>query len=222
MNKRYTVPGELCLAAGMLLISFSISLMVRADLGISTISSLPYALSFIIDDVSFGTWNIVFQVSLLVLLVAITKRFKTGYVIAFILSMFFGLMLDVFVDALVGIPDGLWLRLLYFAVSYPIMCLGISMMINSMIPLMIVDMFINDLTQHFHVTYRRMKTAFDISCLSLSIILPLVFLGNIAGVGIGTVLMAITTGAGVHAVNGVLARYVVIRPWSEALAKMAR
>lgn len=221
MEKRIKVPGELTLVVGVIMISFSISLMVKADFGISTISSLPYVLSVAFDQISFGVWNPIFQVGLLVIMVAITKRFKGGYVISLLISAMFGSIIDLFSWMTAGLPTDLGFRVLYVIVSYPIMCFAISMMVNSKVPLMVVDAFINDLTRHFHVTFRRLKTIFDIICLSLSIIFSFAFMGELVGVGIATILMAFITGSGVHVATKVLRNVMDIRPWSKTLANLA-
>ncbi len=101
------------------------------------------------------------------------------------------------------------------------MCVGIAMMVGSKVPVMVVDTFINDLTQHFRVTFRRMKTLFDITCVVLSVIASLTLLENLAGVGVGTVVMALLTGSGVHLVNVALNKAIVIRSWSRRLQRMA-
>jgi uncharacterized membrane protein YczE len=222
MDKKITIPGEVTFVAGLLLVSFAISLMVIAGFGISTISSLPYVLSCIFNQISFGIWNPIFQICLLCLLLAITKRFKSGYVISIVLSILFGLIINFFMHAVAGLPTELWQRLLYFLAGYAIMCVAIALMVGSRIPLMIIDTFINDLTIHFHVTYRRIKTLFDIICVVLSVILSLVFLGHLAGVGIGTVIMAFITGLGVHVANTSLSKVIVIKPWSSKLGGMVK
>ncbi|MBI0584695.1 MAG: hypothetical protein ISF22_10800 [Methanomassiliicoccus sp.] len=222
MDRKITIPGELSLAAGLLLISLAIPLMVRADFGISTISSLPFVLSNVFDGMSFGVWNLIFQTCLLIILVAITGRFKTGYLISFVLTVAFGSILDIFSGILSGLPTDLGLRLLYFAASYLMMCLAIAMMVSSRVPLIIIDAFINDLTAHYHVTFRRLKTLFDVICLSLSVAISIVVFGDLVGVGIGTILLAFITGSGVHAANRLMSRAIVIKPWSETLGNMAK
>lgn len=222
MKKKMIVPGELTLAIGLTTVSTAVPLMVRAGFGISTISSLPYALSLIFDRISFGIWNLLFQICLLMILLAITKRFKWGYLVSFVLAIAFSLALDLFSVTLSSLPSGLWMNMAYFAISYVMMCAGISLMVSSQVPLMITDAFINDLTLHFHVTFRRMKTIFDIVCLVLSATLALALLGDLAGVGIGTVIMAFITGAGVQAVNKVVAKAVTIRPLIKTLGRIAR
>jgi uncharacterized protein len=222
MERKITIKGEASLATGLLLISFAVPLMVRADFGISTISSLPYVLSRIIDEISFGVWNPIFQVCLLFLLVLITRRFKSGYVVSFLIAALFGISLDFFTNVLFGLPTDLWSRLLYIIVSFPIMCVAIYLMVGSKVPLMMADSFINDLSTHLHITYRRMKTLFDIACMALSVALSMVFIGHLVGVGIGTIIMAFITGSGVHAANKVISRVIIIEPWSKTLGDMAK
>lgn len=222
MERKVTIPGEFTFVIGLLLVSFSISLMVLAGFGISTISSLPYVLSEIIDPISFGVWNLIFQVFLLSVLLSLTKNFKLGYVMSFFMSVMFSFVLDFFIEATSGLPTDLAFRLLYFAGSYVIMCFAIAMMVGSKIPMMITDSFVNDLTQHYHVTYRRLKTIFDIICFTVSVLLSLAFLGGLVGVGIGTAILALITGSGVHAANKVMGKVIVIKPWSRTLAKLAK
>jgi uncharacterized membrane protein YczE len=222
MERKITVPGEISLAGGILLISFAISLMISAGFGISTISSLPFALSSILDGMSFGIWNLIFQVCLLAILLAITRDFRLGYVMSFFMSAMFGIVIDLFSGVTSGLPTDIGFRLIYFVASYLIMIFAIALMVGSKIPLMIIDSFINDLTKHFHVTFRRLKTIFDIVCLAFSIVLSVAFLGDLAGVGMGTVIMALITGSGVHAANKVLNKVIVIKPWSRTLRDLAK
>lgn len=222
MKNKLTLPGELSLAIGLVMISIAVPLMVRAGFGISTISSLPFALSAIGDQISFGAWNLIFQACLLVILLAITRRYKSGYVVSILLSALFGLTLDLFSRMLSGLPTDLWMRVMYLAASYPIMCFAIALMVGSKVPVMVVDAFISDLSVHFQVTFRRMKTLFDIICVVLSVAASMAFLGNLAGVGVGTVLLALLTGSGVHLANIALNKVIIIRPWSKTLSRMAR
>ncbi|HWQ65029.1 MAG TPA: DUF6198 family protein [Methanospirillum sp.] len=222
MEKKITIPGEVSFVAGLLLVSIAISLMVIAGFGISTISSLPYVLSCIVKQISFGIWNPVFQIGLLVVLLAITKRFKSGYILSIVLSLFFGVILDFFMNVLSGLPTEFWERILYFVSGYVIMCLAIALMVGSKIPLMIIDTFLNDLTIFFHVTYRRIKTLFDIICVVLSVIFSITFLGELVGVGIGTVILAFITGFGVQGLNTILSKVIIIKPWSSRLGEMVK
>jgi uncharacterized membrane protein YczE len=217
--RKIGLPGEVSLSIGIALLSLAVSLLVHANFGISTISSVPYALSHT-TDLSFGAWNIIFQVSLLFILLAITRKFKTGYLASFVIAFVFGYVADFFIEILYVLPTELAWRLLYFAAGYALLCLAISFMVESRVPMMIADAFINDLRRYYHVTFRRMKTIFDVSCILIAAAISLAFAGHLVGVGIGTVILAVITGAGVHITNILLSKVFHITPWSKTLARM--
>lgn len=217
--RKISLPGEVSLSIGIALLSLAVSLMVHANFGISTISSVPYALSHV-TDLSFGAWNIIFQVGLLLILLAITRKFKTGYLASFVIAFIFGYVADFFIEVLYILPTDLAWRLLYFASGYALLCVAISFMVESRVPMMIADAFIIDLRRYFHITFRRMKTIFDVSCILLASAVSLAFAGHLVGVGAGTVLLAIITGTGVHATNIAITKVFHITPWSKALGRM--
>lgn len=221
MERKISIPGELSLAIGIILISIAVSLMVRADFGLSILASLPFALTSIFPDIAFGTWNIVFQISILVILLAITRKFRSRYLVSLVIATAFGYIAGFFISALAGLPSDLWCRFAYFAMGYLCCCFGISFMVGSKVPLMINEAFLYDLSRHFHVTFRRMKTLFDITVVSLSISLPMIFLGHLAGVGVGTIIMALLTGAGVHEASRIISKVTHIKPWSKKLGQLA-
>ena len=100
--------------------------------------------------------------------------------------------------------------------------MAISLMIGSKVPIMIADSFIHDLAIHFNVTFRRMKTLFDIVYVTFSVGFSMAFMGGLVGIGIGMVIMAIVTGSGVHAGTHALRRTIVVEPWSKRLGNMAK
>ena len=77
MNKPTTkkrLPGELLLVIAMLLNSLAVTLMIKADFGISPISSIPYVLSVAFPAISLGTWNAVMQCFWLLLTMLIIRK----------------------------------------------------------------------------------------------------------------------------------------------------
>lgn len=216
-----TIPGELALSAGLILLAFAVPLMLNGGIGISTIASPLYALNCICRELSFGTWNLIFQASLLAMLLMITKQFKSGYLASFVITTIFGYMVDLFTIMMVNVPTDVPWRVLYFSSSLILFCIAISLMVLSKLPLMITDSFVKDLSVFYGVSFRKTKTIFDISCITFSVGLSMAFLGNLAGVGVGTIIMALITGAGVHIVNNVITRAVEIKPWSKTLGDMA-
>lgn len=211
-GSKIRVPGELFMVSGLFLVAFSISLMVNLGFGISTISSLPYALNLIAPDISFGVWNLMFQTTLYVILVVVTKNVQMIHIVSFIMVILFAALLDLTGKAVSTLPDEPYLSAVLFACGFITMCLGIALMITSKMPLMIIDMFSNNLASHFRISFRRVKTMFDVSCLAVSAAVSMSFLGNLAGIGIGTVLMSILTGTFVQAFGKLLRGRFDARP----------
>ncbi|MDD2410165.1 MAG: DUF6198 family protein [Candidatus Methanomethylophilaceae archaeon] len=216
-SRKLKVPGEIFMAIGLFFVAFAISLMVKLGFGISTISSLAYALHLIMPFLSFGEWNLAFQTVLFVILISITRKFKRKYLVSFAMVLLFAAMLDI-TDAMIGgVPDELYLRVPLFGGSFLLMCFGVSMMITSKMPLTIVEMFSNSLASHYHTSFRRIKTMFDVTCLTISAAVSLFFLGDLAGIGIGTVVMAIITGTFIQAFGTLLNDHFEIEPYYETL-----
>lgn len=211
-GNKINVPGEIFIALGLFLVALSISVMARLEFGISTSSSLPYALNLIVPGISFGAWNLMFQSSLYVIMVLITKKVKKRHILSFVMCLLFALLLDVTKMMVGAVPDELYIRIVLFGISFLGMNLGIALMLTSKMPLMITDMFSNNLATHYNTSFRRIKTMFDVFFLVVSSIVALVFLGALGGTGIGTLIMALVTGTFVQAFGLFLNDHFNIQP----------
>ena len=61
MKEKKLFLGELALMIGLIFNSLATTLMVKSGFGISSISSVPYTLSLIFDEITYGSWNYIFQ-----------------------------------------------------------------------------------------------------------------------------------------------------------------
>lgn len=192
--KRKVIYGEWALVAGILLNSLSVELIVKSGLGMSSISSVPYILSLIMPQLSFGTWNYLIQCSTILLLIGATRTFKIGYLLSFVLAVFFGRFLDLFAAGLHLIPDFPVIMVGCYLAGMGIMSFGIYLLQRCLLPVLPFDVFVRDMSGHFNISFRTFKTGFDVSCLMITILLSVLMLGHIAGVGAGTVIGALFTG----------------------------
>lgn len=193
-TKRSIIYGEWALAAGILLNSLSVELIVKSGLGMSSISSVPYILSLIMPQLTFGTWNYLIQCSTILLLIGATRTFKIGYLLSFVLAVFFGRFLDLFAACLHLVPDTPIIMTGCYLAGMGIMSFGIYLLQRCLLPILPFDVFVRDMSGHFHISFRTFKTGFDISCLLITVLLSVLLLGHIAGVGVGTVIGALFTG----------------------------
>ncbi|WP_346669397.1 DUF6198 family protein [uncultured Subdoligranulum sp.] len=117
---RIVLRGELALTVAVIINSFAVALTVYAGLGISPVSSFPYAVSLVFPFLTLGTWTYLFQGALVITLMILRRRFVPTYLFSFVAGFFFGTLLDVFGAWLPHLPLGLGWQILYFAVSAPL------------------------------------------------------------------------------------------------------
>lgn len=186
--------GELALLAGITILSMGITLMIKSDFGITPVASLPFVLSKIITLLSFGTWNYLLQIVSIIILVALTRNIKTGYYLSLFIVIGFGYMLDLFEYLSVYLPVNLPLQVVYYILGFLGVAFGVGMLIKSCMPILPFDAFVRDVSSHFDLSVKFVKTSFDLSCVVLAIVFGMIFLGNIEGIGLGTLICALLTG----------------------------
>lgn len=198
--------GELALCAVVVLNSFAVDLMLYSGFGISAISSVPYALSEVLPVLSLGTWTYLFQTALVAVLMLLRRRFIPGYLLAFVVGVAFGKLMDVHMLWISRLPLNLPLSILYFFVSFLALSLGIALSNHCKLPIIPTDLFPRELCGLLGRPYRVVKTGFDLLCLASTVILFLAFQRSISGIGIGTVLCAFTMGPAISALGDALIR----------------
>ena len=195
MEERQTVlRGELALLLAVVINSFGVVLMLRSGSGISAISSVPYAFSELFPRVSMGTWTYIFQGLLVLSLMVLRKRFVPEYLFSFVAGFFFGKLLDVFGAWLPCLPYGWGWRIFYFVASCPVIALGIALSNRCKLPIIPTDLFARDLAEIIKKPYPKVKTTMDLTCVTVAAVLTVVGTGTLKGVGVGTIVAALTYG----------------------------
>ena len=193
-NHRITIRGELALIVIVVINSLGVVLMLHSGAGISAISSVPYAFSDVWPKLSLGTWTYLFQGLLVLTLFAARKRIVLPYLLSFLVGFVFGEFVD-FHEAWVNLlPQTLPLQILYFVISYVLICVGIALSNRCGMPIIPTDLFPRELADVTGIPYSKIKITFDVTCLLVTCLLTGLLLGHIDGLGIGTVLAAFTMG----------------------------
>ena len=183
--------------AAIVINSFSVVLMLYSGSGISAISSVPYAFSEVFKSLSLGTWTYIFQGLLVITLMVLKKRFVPSYLFSFVAGFMFGELMDINELWITKLPMSIPLRIVYFVVSYVILCFGIALSNRCKLPIIPTDLFPRDLAEILNKPYSRVKITFDVTCLLVTAFLTYFALDRILGLGIGTVIAAFTMGKGV-------------------------
>ena len=92
------------------------------------------------------------------------------------------------------LPLTIPLRILYFVLSYLIICVRIALSNRCKLPIIPTDLFPRELADITKVKYSRIKIGYDVTCLTITALMTLIILGHLDGLGIGTILAAFTMG----------------------------
>lgn len=193
-DSKLTIRGELALIVIVIINSLGVVLMLHSGSGISAISSVPYAFSEVLPKLTLGTWTYLFQGLLVLTLMILRKKFIPEYLFSFVVGFLFGEMVDVHQAWVSQLPYTVPLRVLYFVLSYLILCFGIALSNRCKMPIIPTDLFPRELSDILKREYSKIKIPFDVICLLLTACLTFLCLGHIKGLGIGTVLAAFTMG----------------------------
>ncbi|WP_413697888.1 DUF6198 family protein [Ruminococcus callidus] len=112
-----------------------------------------------------------------------------------------GIALD-FHEWWIGVlPASLPMRVLYFLISYVLICIGIALSNRCGLPIIPTDLFPRELSDITSVGYPKIKIGFDVTCLAVTAGLTFFCLGHLDGLGVGTIAAALTMGKGVGIVG---------------------
>ena len=92
------------------------------------------------------------------------------------------------------LPNEVWMRVIYFVISYLLICIGIALSNRCGLPIIPTDLFPRELSEIIKVKYSKIKVSFDVICLMITACMTGLILGHINGLGIGTVMAAFTMG----------------------------
>lgn len=201
--------GELALAIAVIINSFGVVLMLYSGAGISAISSVPYAFSEVLTFFSLGTWNYLFQAALILTLMVLRRRFVPSYLFSFVIGFIFSELLDVHELWINTLPTKMGWYAAYFIISYLLICLGIALSNRCGLPIVPTDLFPRELAQITKISYPKIKISFDAICLMVTASMTFLFLGHLKGIGIGTVLAALTMGKVIGIIGSWLDRHFI-------------
>lgn len=177
--------AELLWLLGILFVALGVSICSKADLGVSMIAAPAFIVSEAIVQLwsgfSVGVTEYIIQGLMLILLCLLIRRFNWRYLLAFAVGMIYGYTLNFFLWLLGGVSfSALWLRWLMLIIGDAITAFGIACFFRTYMPLQVYELFVAEFADRFHLPINRVKFGFDLSLLTISILLSLVLFGDAA------------------------------------------
>lgn len=202
----------LCFVAGLLINSFGVALITKAALGTSPISSVPYVLDLKFAP-SFGAFT--FALGLLFIagqVVLLRRDFKPIQLLQVVANLIFSAFIDVSMALLWWLePAGIVAETASLALGCIVLAIGITIEVAPGVILVPGEGIVRAIAHASGKPFGTCKLCFDISLMTTSCVMSLLFFGGLNGIGLGTLVSAFAVGSIVNAINAHLPLVAAIR-----------
>lgn len=183
----------LCL--GLTIMAFGVAFSIKADLGISPISTVPYVTS-VFSGLSVGTTTIIMNFMFVLIQIAILRRqYDWFQLLQFPAAILFGTMIDVAEYLLRNISLANYMQeWLFCIIGIVLIALGISMEVMADLITTAGEGIVLAICQVTPFKFGNVKMTFDITLVCISVVLSILFIGKLTGVREGTLAAMIFVG----------------------------
>ena len=192
LGKRYFI-----FLVGLCICSFGVALTTKAGLGTSPVSAIPYTLSIIFPNFTFGNWLIIFcflQIGIQIILLR-KNCVVSELVIQGILAFAYGYLTDLSMLLLSGLNPNLYImKMVFLILGCFILAFGVYMELLGDVGMLSNDAFIKVIAFVTGKEYGNVKVVVDATMVVVSIFAGLICTHQIIGVREGSVIAAIIVG----------------------------
>lgn len=175
--------------------AFGVACSIKANLGTSPISSVPYVIS-LFSPLTVGTATILMHcVFILIQILLLRKQYHLIQLMQLPVAVFFGYLTDFGVWAVRGIScNTYWQQWILCLIGIFLVAVGVSLEVKAGVVVLAGEGVVLAVCKIFPVKFGYMKVGFDVTLVVIACILSLVFTGHLQGVREGTVAAALLVG----------------------------
>lgn len=183
------------LCVGLSIMAFGVAFSIKAQLGTSPISSVPYVTSAI-SGLSVGTTTIIMNFMFVAIQIAILrKKYDWFQLLQLPAAIVFGVMIDVAEYIISPITlSNYFQQWLICAAGIVLVALGVSVEVAAKFVTTAGEGVVLAICQVSSIKFGNMKVVFDVTLVCISVVLSFVFLGKLDGVREGTAAAAVFVG----------------------------
>lgn len=188
--KRY-----LLFLVGLFVNALGVSLVTKASLGTSPISSIPYVLSLNFPF-TLGNFTIAFSILLILLQILILrKNFKLENILQIPVSIAFGYFIDLTMYLLFWVnPQNYVVKVIALLAGCLVLGFGVYLEVLADVVMLPGESFVRAVVQTWNTNFGTTKIIFDSSMAVIAAVLSFLFSGALNGVREGTVIAALLVG----------------------------
>ncbi len=183
------------LAAGLFVMALGVALSVKASLGVSPISCIPYVYS-VRFPLSMGATTIVFNVLLILLQIAVLGRaYKPFQLVQLPVVFLFGAFTDLALYLTRGLHAESYAGQLGLCLaSCAVIGFGVFVEVKAKVTYLAGEGLALALAERFKAEFGKAKIATDCSMVTLGVLSSFLLLGRLAGLREGTLVAAVVVG----------------------------
>ena len=189
----------LVFVVGLYFLAVGIVLIVRSALGTTPISSVNYVLS-LNTPLTLGTWTFIVNILLIIGQLWLVREggCRQG-VIEILLQIPFSFIFSAFIDFNMIITTGLHpndylMSLALLIIGCVIQSIGVVLEIKPRVAMMSAEGFVKYASRYCNKEFGKFKVYFDITLVSLAVVISLMFTRRIEGIREGSFIAACITG----------------------------
>ena len=188
--KRYLI-----FLVGLFINALGVSLVTKASLGTSPISSIPYVLSLHFP-LTLGNFTILFSIFLILLQVLILrKNFKLENILQIPVSIAFGYFIDLTMYLFFWVkPENYIVKVIALLVGCIVLGFGVYLEVLADVVTLPGESFVRAIVQTWKTNFGTTKIIFDSSMTIIAGGLSFLFFGRLNGVREGTIIAALLVG----------------------------
>ena len=191
----YIIRRYLLLLVGLAIMAFGVAFSIKASLGTSPISSVPYVVS-LFAPLTVGTATIIMHcVFILLQILILRKKYHPIQLMQLPVAFFFGYLTDFGVWAVQGITCDHYLQQwMVCLIGIFLVAVGVSLEVKAGVVVLAGEGVVLAICKVLPVKFGYMKVGFDVTLVAIACVLSFVFTGRLQGVREGTVAAALLVG----------------------------
>ena len=205
----YILKRYLLLLVGLSIMAFGVAFSIKASLGTSPISSVPYVVS-LFTPLTVGAATITMHcVFILLQILILRKNYHPIQLMQLPVAFFFGHLTDFGVWAVQGITcNTYWQQWIVCLIGILLVAVGVSFEVKAGVVVLAGEGVVLAICKVLpKVKFGYMKVGFDVTLVVIACVLSIVFTGRLQGVREGTVAAALLVGLIAKQLGKLLARW---------------
>ena len=204
MLKRY-----LLLLVGLSIMALGVAFSIKADLGTSPISSVPYVVS-LFTPLTVGTATIAMHcIFILLQILILRKNYHPLQLLQLPVAIFFGYLTDLSLWAIQGISyNAYWQQCIFCCIGILLVAIGVSFEVKAGVVVLAGEGVVLAICKVIpKIKFGYMKVGFDVTLVIIACVLSLVFTNKLQGIREGTVAAALLVGLIAKQLGKLLAKW---------------